>query len=88
LLSHQPAYQYKVRNIVVNAVNVGASGFISHKDKTVYINTEPAKSLGFLIRTAKDTKDYAGGVNKFYKELEDFTAAIEKMLESSSQPAQ
>lgn len=55
-------YTCKLMNIKINGQKRGCSGFIQHGGATVYVNTE-LPGVGYLVRTAKDDKDYTGGRN-------------------------
>lgn len=73
-------YVCKFRNISINAEKRGCSGFVTHDGNVVYVNTEPCFSLGFLVRTARDDKDYTGGSNHFVKNVEDLPRLISDLL--------
>jgi ribosomal protein L10 len=72
-----------LRNISVNGVKFGCSGFIydPRTDRTVYVNTDHNHQTNTraLYRTARDTKDYTGGPNHFAS-YEDVAAAAVKLL--------
>lgn len=74
--STQLPLKFTLKNIKINGVNKGCSGFITNtKNGTcVYINTEsscyePLKDK-ILYRYARDTKDYHGYENHFAREEE------------------
>ena len=68
-------YEVSVKNISVNGVKRGCSGFLTTTDtgKICYITTEPACDGGLfgnpdkavMMRTAKSLKDYTGGYNRW-----------------------
>ena len=70
-----------LKNISVNGDKRGCSGFIQANGKTVYVNTEPFSSLGYMYRTADNTKDYVGGINRWAKDIDSLVAGINKLLE-------
>lgn len=70
--------EFHVKNIAINGKKVGCSGFVKnlYTGKTVYVNTDMDGAMSFggvqkhLYRTARDIKDYRGGVNRWAKEDE------------------
>lgn len=64
-----PTVAVNLKNVSVNGVKFGCSGFITdlNTGKHVYINTDHNHHTNTraLFRTAKDTKDYTGGHNNF-----------------------
>jgi hypothetical protein len=72
-----------LKNININGNKLGCSGFFTKGENIVYVNTELCGSLGYLYRTAKHTKDYKGGVNRFAKDIESLVAGINSLLVSS-----
>lgn len=72
-------YEYHLKNININGVKRGCSGFIRNPEtgKTVYIDTEfvcgncykPLENK-VMFRTAKNLKDYSGGINQWCTENE------------------
>lgn len=73
-------YTVALRNIIINGDKRGCSGFVSYGDKTVYINTEPCGSLGLMYRTAKNGKDYTGGVNQWAKNIDALVSGVVSLL--------
>ncbi len=78
-----PAHTVALKNISVNRDKRGCTGFISLGDSIVYVNTEVLGG-GYLYRTAKHLKDYAGGVNMYAKTLETLVEGINKLLKGTS----
>jgi len=68
-----------LRNIIINGDKRGCSGFITSNNKVVYVNTEVLGG-GYLYRTAKDTKDYHGGVNKYADNIDALVNGINDLL--------
>jgi hypothetical protein len=69
-----------LRNVTVNGVKFGCSGFIQDPatGRTVYVNTDHnhhTNSTAYY-RTAEDMKDYRGGRNHFAEYGELATAAV------------
>jgi hypothetical protein len=64
-----PVLIVTLRNVSVNGVKFGCSGFITdpRTGKHVYVNTDHNHHTNTTAyyRTAKDTKDYTGGLNHF-----------------------
>lgn len=58
-----------LKNIRVNGDLRGCSGFLTDPitDRTIYLSTEQSCGpvSGFLYRTARNTKDFRGGHNRF-----------------------
>jgi hypothetical protein len=75
-----PSYAVALKNISVNGDKRGCSGFVSLGDSIVYVNTEPCGSLGLMYRTAKHTKDYTGGVNRWAKDLDSLVLGVNALL--------
>ena len=73
------AYTVNLKNIAINGNKRGCSGFVSHNDKVVYINTETLCN-GYLYRIAQHTKDYTGGINRYAKTLEDLIKGVNALL--------
>ena len=62
--------EYHLKNIVVNGLKRGCSGFVVNKNnnKVVYITTESTCASWLppiMYREAKSIKDYTGGRNNF-----------------------
>lgn len=62
-----PNAEFKLRNININGVKKGCSGFITNEGVTVYVNTEePAlTNLGLMYRYARNDSDYQGLRNRW-----------------------
>lgn len=80
--------QYDIKNIVINGVKRGCSGFITNKENgsCVYTNTEETccPNLGVMYRYADDNKDYVGYRNRWTGRVYtvySLAAEILKMLE-------
>lgn len=78
------AYTVALKNIRVNDDKRGCSGFISFNGVTVYVNTEPCGSLGYMYRTARDTKDFTGGINCWAKDLPALVAGINQLIRGAA----
>lgn len=85
MLKKTGIYEVELRNISINGQKVGCSGFITNQTngKIVYINTEKPVYATLqgknLIRYAKSTSDYAGGMNHFVED-ERLCSKIVEML--------
>lgn len=80
---------FNLANIQINSVKKGCSGFITHKDVTVYVNTEESVFRnGLMYRYARDNKDYHGFQNQWVygknREIE-YIKAVVKALKDESQ---
>jgi hypothetical protein len=64
-----PVLIVTLRNVSVNGVKFGCSGFITdpRTGKHVYVNTDHnhGTNTTAFYRTAESTKDYTGGLNHF-----------------------
>lgn len=66
-----PELEVKVKDININGVVKGCSGFITNprNGNVIYVNTEGScyEPLAdkIMYRKAKDTKDYSGGQNRW-----------------------
>jgi len=78
------SHNVALKNISVNGHKRGCSGFISLNDSIVYVNTEPCGSLGYMYRTAKNLKDYTGGVNQWARDLESLVSGINALLKKEA----
>lgn len=68
LLAIKPDLQIQLRNIAVNGVKMGCSGFITDPatGRVVYLNTDHNHGTSYdraYFRAARDAKDYRGGIN-------------------------
>ena len=67
-------YEIKLNNISINGRKIGCSGFITNpvNGKIVFVSTEKPAYAALhkknLIRYAKSTSDYAGGINHFVED--------------------
>ncbi len=72
-----------LRNVSVNGVKFGCSGFITdtRTGRVVYVNTDHNHftNITAYYRTARDTKDYTGGPNNF-SSYEDLAQAAVTLL--------
>lgn len=84
ILAIDPALIVTLRNVSVNSVKFGCSGFITdpRTGKHVYVNTDHNHHTNTraYYRTAKDTKDYTGGLNHFaaYEDLAEAAVVLLK----------
>lgn len=82
-------YQYHLKNIVINGVKKGCSGFIvnPHNFLCIYVDTEHScyapLSNKFMYRYAKDTNDFSGGANLWANSESELAKGIVKLLESN-----
>ena len=80
-------YQYHLRNIVINGVKKGCSGFIvnPHNFLCIYVDTEHScyapLSNKFMYRYAKDTNDFSGDENLWANSESELAKGIVKLLE-------
>lgn len=84
-------YEFHVRNIRVNGVTRGCSGFIVNKGNgsCVYVNTEEPLIGGYaelLVRYARDTSDYAShSYSNFFAREGEFAEKAIGFLEAIQQ---
>lgn len=85
LLAINPGLQIQLRNVDVNGVKMGCSGFATDlaTGRVVYLNTDHNHGTNpdrAIVRVAKDAKDYRGGPNHFasYTELAEAAAELLK----------
>lgn len=78
-----PVLIVTLRNVSVNGVKFGCSGFITdpRTGKHVYVNTDHNHhtNTNAYYRTARDTRDYTGGPNNFAA-YDDVAAAAVALL--------
>lgn len=83
ILAIDSVLSVKLRNVTVNGVKFGCSGFITdfRTGRTVYVNTDHNHHINTdaYYRTAKDTSDYHGGMNHFAS-YEDLAQAAVDLL--------
>ena len=90
--------EYSFKNIIINGVKWGCSGFVRNPDNqvTVYINTElrtqasympsTASEYGHLVRYAANMKDFRGCRNRTDSHsLTDIVDSVSKMLADKEQ---
>jgi hypothetical protein len=69
ILAIDPVLTVTLKNVLVNGVKFGCSGFITdpRTGRHVYVNTDHNHhtNTNAYYRTARDTKDYTGGMNHF-----------------------
>ena len=77
--------QVELRNVDVNGVKMGCSGFVTDPatGRVVYLNTDHNHGTNFdraYFRVARDTRDFHGGRNHFssYTELAEAAADLLK----------
>ena len=79
-------YEFYLKNININGVKKGCSGFIKNpqNEKIVYINTESScyqpLSDKILYRTAESLRDWTGGRNQWCKE-DELVKSVSMILE-------
>ncbi|MCB5280465.1 hypothetical protein [Arthrobacter sp. ES1] len=85
LLAIKSDLQVQLRNVDVNGIKMGCSGFITDPatGRVVYVNTDHNHGTNFdraYFRVAREAKDYRGGRNHFsgYTELADAAAELLK----------
>jgi hypothetical protein len=85
ILAIDPTLVVELRNIRVNGVLFGCSGFITDPatNRIVYVNTDHNHGTRWnqpYYRTAKSTRDYTGGQNHFttYDKLAALAVALVK----------
>lgn len=81
----KPNFQVQLRNVDVNGVKMGCSGFVTDPatGRVVYLNTDHNHGTNFdraYFRVARDTTDFHGGRNHFsgYTELAEAAADLLK----------
>jgi len=83
ILAIDPVLIVSLKNISVNGVKFGCSGFITdpRTGRHVYVCTDHNHftNTTALYRTAKDTRDYTGGMNNFAS-YEDLAQAAVNLL--------
>lgn len=85
LLAVNAGLTVQLKNVDVNGVKTGCSGFVTDpaSGRIVYISTEPVYGpvRRAMFRVARDTRDYRGGINHFagYGELAE---AVTDLLKS------
>lgn len=76
---------FRLKNIKINGVYRGCSGFVVNKDndRVIYLNTEnSAMNLGFMYRFADSITDYSSLKyrNRFAKSVPEFVRGISECL--------
>lgn len=83
ILAIDPTLAVNLRNVSVNGVKFGCTGFIHdmRTGRTVYVCTDHnhRTNTKALYRTARDSKDYTGGPNNFAA-YDDLAAAAVNLL--------
>lgn len=69
--SQLPNAKFFLKNININGVKRGCSGFIKYDDVIVYVNTETTIILGLMYRYAENLKDYKGCTNMWAPEKDN-----------------
>lgn len=81
--SQLPNAEFFLKNININGVKRGCSGFIKYDDVIVYVNTETTLVSGLMYRYAKNLKDYTGCKNMWVPEKDNkYTDAIVDALKN------
>lgn len=82
--------EFKLRNTIINGDKRGCYGFIKNPENgvVVYLDTEKSvlSSLGYLVRYAKDFKDFTGTRNRMnHWSLDDIVEEVVKMLSNEAE---
>lgn len=81
ILAIDPTLEVSLKNVAVNGVKMGCTGFITdpRTGRHVYVCTDNNHGLvkDALYRTAQHTRDYTGGMNNFAKYDELAVKAVE-----------
>lgn len=77
--------EFHLKNIAINGVKRGCSGFVVNKDndRVIYLNTENSvMNLGFMYRFADSITDYSSLKyrNRFAKSVPEFIRGISECL--------
>lgn len=87
----QPDYEFYLKDIRINGVLRGCSGFVRNpsNDSIIYVNTEGSSysplSNKFMYRAAKSLKDYTGGINRWALK-DDVAGPIISLLDKGTNP--
>lgn len=81
-------FTFFLKNVEINGVKRGCSGFIrNNRNRSyVYVNTERSAYDGvpnYMYRYADNEKDYTGYCNRWADTLEELASNIIKLLNSS-----
>lgn len=87
LLALRPNLTVQLKNVNVNGVKMGCTGFITDPDteRIVYVctdNNHNPQATNVYYRVARSTKDYTGGRNQFAHH-DDLAQSVVSLLESS-----
>lgn len=79
-------FEYHLKNIVLNGVKCGCSGFVANpkNGRVVYVNTEKGYVRKNLIRYARDIHDFTGGTNQFVSD-KNIAQNVVRLLTSERQ---
>lgn len=81
--------QFTLKNITINGVKRGCSGFVRNLDNNtvVYIDTEEPclSNLHYMYRYADHEKDYTGYRNRWADSLDELVKATIDLLKKSPQ---
>lgn len=74
-------FDFKLRNVAINGVKKGCSGFIQFEGKTIYVNTERLTSRRiYMVRCAAHDKDFIGERNQWADSPERLVTLIKQLL--------
>ena len=81
---------FSIKNILVNGNKRGCSGFVRNKENgvVVYVMTEVSAygGIGYLVRYARDEKDFTGCRNRNNQySLADIVKEVKDMLENKTE---
>jgi hypothetical protein len=89
LLAVEPALTVQLKNVRINGEAFGCSGFITDPatGTVVYLNTDHNHGTNYdraYFRTARDTRDYTGGLNHFadYESLAEDAVRLAKAAQT------
>lgn len=86
-----PDLEVILKNVRINGVLHGASGFVVHPEteKVVYVSTDVNHGINAdkaLYRNARDTKDYRGSRNRYSAyDADEIALDVVELLESDDQ---
>lgn len=86
ILAADPKAKVELKNVRINGVLQGCSGFVLRNGRVVYVDTDRNHGTNktALVRTARHTRDYTGGPNTFAEY--DVDAVVQRILELSAAP--
>lgn len=75
--------RFSLKNIAINGVKRGCSGFVENADSgvVVYVDTEPSVCGNKLLwRYAESERDYRGYINMWARDEDDLVAQVAEAL--------